>query len=107
MNDFNWYQRETERTAVYPKEVALEYLTIKLCSEAGEVADLVGKKLRGDPDRQDIKEKLIAELGDVLWYLARLADVHGVTLAQVAEANLEKLLKRQREGKLKGSGDNR
>lgn len=107
MNDFNWYQRETQKTAVYPEEVALEYLTIKLASEAGEVCDLVGKKLRGDPDKQDIKDKLILELGDVLWYIARLADIHGVTLSTVAERNREKLLKRKQEGKLKGSGDNR
>ena len=47
------------------------------------------------------------ELGDVLWYVAQLATELGLDLDDVAEANLEKLLSRQRRGVLSGSGDDR
>ncbi|MCW3068345.1 MAG: hypothetical protein JWL67_970 [Solirubrobacterales bacterium] len=47
------------------------------------------------------------ELGDVLWYVAQIASELGLDLDQVAEANLEKLLSRQRRGVLSGSGDER
>ena len=47
------------------------------------------------------------ELGDVLWYVAQLASELDLDLNQVAEANLQKLLSRQRRGVLSGSGDDR
>lgn len=37
---------------------------------------------------------LLAELGDVLWYLAELATVHGFSLQAIAAANIDKLRKR-------------
>ena len=47
------------------------------------------------------------ELGDVLWYVAQLASELGLELEDIAAANLEKLLSRQRRGVLSGSGDER
>ena len=53
------------------------------------------------------KELMIKELGDVLWYLNASAQELGITLADVAEQNIKKLLDRQNRGVLQGSGDNR
>ena len=47
------------------------------------------------------------ELGDVLWYVAQLASELDLDLDEIAQANLEKLLSRQRRGVLSGSGDDR
>jgi NTP pyrophosphatase (non-canonical NTP hydrolase) len=77
--------------------------------EAGEVAEKVKKIIR-DKDGQisnEDKQELAKELGDVLWYLAVLAQHLGVSLDVIAEQNLEKLLSRKKRGVLGGSGDNR
>ena len=100
------YQHLASETAVYPKETALQYLSLGLTSEAGEVAGKVAKYYRKDDDDFPI-EDVILELGDVLWFVAELANLLGVTLSEVAEENLEKLKARQKSGSLKGSGDKR
>ena len=52
-------------------------------------------------------EELKKELGDVLWYVAQLATELGLSLRDIAGANIEKLRSRMDRGKLGGSGDNR
>ena len=46
--DWKEYCERTEDTAIYPKEKRLEYLAMGLAGEAGEVANLVKKYIRGD-----------------------------------------------------------
>lgn len=67
-----------------------------LTGEAGEVADYLKKVYgHGHPlDRQKVKK----ELGDVLWYVAVLANSFGLTLEEVAEANVQKLRERYPAG---------
>jgi NTP pyrophosphatase (non-canonical NTP hydrolase) len=108
-SSLNYYQNEALKTALYPKHRALEYTTLGLVSEAGEVAGKVKKILRGDPGTltDDYFSKIADELGDVLWYVATLADALHLTLDDVAERNLVKLKQRQTNGTIKGSGDTR
>lgn len=110
---FHVYQRQTDNTAVYPgkgtggKE-AITYCALKLAGEAGEVAEKVGKILyRGDVTSAPLQEILAKELGDVLWYVARLCTELNISLTDVASQNLEKLADRAERGVIKGSGDNR
>ena len=82
---------------------------LSLVGEAGEVAEKYKKIIRdkkGIISRQDKKE-ITKELGDVLWYIAVIADYLGVALDDLAQANLEKLFSRQKRGALGGKGDNR
>jgi len=67
-----------------------------LCGESGEFADLVKKNLFHGHDLN--KEKLISELGDILWYTARAAYGLGVTLEDIARKNITKLYKRYPDG---------
>jgi NTP pyrophosphatase (non-canonical NTP hydrolase) len=118
--EFNSYQRWTRTTAVYNKSNSgrnsqpispLVYCVLGLNGESGEVAEVV-KKFHRDhepvtdmPD--EVRMKLIKELGDVLWYLARTADEIGIDLSEIAASNVEKLEDRRQHGKIHGSGDNR
>lgn len=63
-----------------------------LNGEAGEVIDIIKKYLYQGHDLNI--DKLISELGDVLWYLNLSAHALGTTLEKVAMLNIEKLEKR-------------
>lgn len=104
VTDFTHYQQKTEETAIYPEDQALEYLALGLNGEAGEVAEKVKKHIR---DGKELDEDFAKELGDVLWYIARITHELGVDLEYVARSNLDKLLDRKERGKISGSGDNR
>ncbi len=67
-----------------------------IAGEAGEVADYI-KKIVGHGHALD-KAKLSKELGDVLWYCAALADDAGLSLADIATGNIEKLRARYPDG---------
>lgn len=91
------YQKLAQRTSNtkgwYEK---VENGVMGLNGEAGEVIDLI-KKARFQGHEFD-REHLIEELGDVLWYCAELAQGLGVTLDEVAELNIQKLMKRYPDG---------
>ena len=67
-----------------------------LAEEAGEVLGLVRKHvfMHHELDRA----RLVTELGDALWCLTGIAAVVGVSLDEVATANLEKLRRRYPDG---------
>jgi NTP pyrophosphatase (non-canonical NTP hydrolase) len=67
-----------------------------LVGESGEVVDLIKKHVyHGHPLDSD---KLLKELGDVLWYVAALATALDVELSEVAAKNIAKLTARYPEG---------
>ena len=63
-----------------------------LAGEAGETVDLLKKVVAFGHDIDTAKIR--GELGDVLWYVAVLADAVGLTLNEVAQANVYKLRQR-------------
>ena len=108
--DFNDYQTKSRKTAGYPAiGHPVIYPVLGLANEAGEVAGKIKKVFR-DKDGQinpETREALASELGDVLWYLAQVCTELDISLDQVAESNLAKLLDRQARGRIQGDGDNR
>lgn len=85
------------------------HLVLGLVGEAGEIAEKVKKLVRdkhSDLAQLD-RDDMAAELGDVLWYTAVLANFLGLSLDDVAQRNIEKLADRQRRAVLGGSGDHR
>jgi len=97
------YQKQAAETAIYPKDKALEYLTLGLVGEAGEVANKIKKVIRDGTSPNNVRD----ELGDVLWYLAMLSTELGYSLDTIADKNLWKLANRKTRNVLGGSGDNR
>lgn len=107
---FNEYQNEALRTASllpswnYEKaakdqlfeSVGLSVLALGVAGEAGEVADYL-KKVIGHGHALE-RDKLLKELGDVLWYVAVLANRTGISLEDVARENILKLRKRYPDG---------
>lgn len=126
--NFDEYQEFTNETALYGdsvkaalKDVGLKspsyihdwmelaYPIGKLNGEAGELAEAHFKALRDDgciltPERRQAMTK---ELGDVLYYVARIAIHLGVPLDDIAVANMQKLRDRKDRGVLQGSGSDR
>ena len=105
----NSYQQWTLSTAIYPgagtgNDSELSYLALGLNGEAGEVADKIKKHLRDG--KLDIGG-IIYELGDVCWYVARLADSLGYSLKDILEINHSKLESRKTRNVLTGNGDTR
>jgi len=95
--NFEKYQSKASKTALYPNRFSnLEYPTLGLAGEAGEVANIVKKIQRdfGGEITGEIRTKLKDELGDVLWYISACADELELTLEEIAEFNVEKLAKR-------------
>lgn len=105
----NDYQERALETAIYPQRYTVIYPTLGLTGEAGEVADKVKKVIRDGYDIKDesIRHAIAEEIGDVLWYVATLANDLGYSLEDIAEMNNEKLQSRKERNKIHGSGDNR
>ena len=108
--NFYEYQKKAKRTAIYPYAGNnISYVALGLAGEAGEIANKVKKIIRDhEGELTDEYRKIIAkELGDVLWYVAAMSDEIGISLNEIAEDNILKLLSRFERGTLKGDGDTR
>jgi NTP pyrophosphatase (non-canonical NTP hydrolase) len=69
---------------------------------AGRICEAVKKDVyHGKPaDRESMR----GELGDLLWYVAATAEDYGLSLADIAAANIEKLKRRYPDGFVRGGG---
>jgi NTP pyrophosphatase (non-canonical NTP hydrolase) len=95
--NFNEYQIEASRTfSCIASTENLHVAALGLCGESGEVADMVKKHVAQGHELD--RDKLIKELGDVLWYIALASSCIGVDLDDVAEANKVKLRARYPNG---------
>jgi NTP pyrophosphatase (non-canonical NTP hydrolase) len=108
--EFNEYQKETRKTAIYPGlGNNFSFPTIGLAGESGEVAEKIKKIIRDrggivdEYSRNEVKK----ELGDVLWYVAQLATELNIELDDVVKFNLEKITSRKERNVVHGEGDNR
>ena len=95
---FDEYQEAAMRTASTIQDMDLLLLNgvMGLNGEAGECIDLLKKNMFQGHDLDD--EKLMNELGDVLWYAAIIAKSRGHLLSDAASMNITKLKKRYPNG---------
>jgi len=130
MFDIRDYCLETFKTAIYPKDNhKIDYLMLGLMSEVGELASIF-KRIYRDVDLQEdnnnvskiekmidlydldcvdpeVRQKVILEMGDIMWYMARLSVELNIQFEVILQKNIEKLEKRKINNTLHGSGDER
>ena len=104
--DMNEYQGLAKRTAMYPRHGKgnIMYTILGLCGEAGEVANKVKKVERdyGGILTDEMRDRLMDELGDTLWYIAMAALELGVPLDTIAKGNITKLMRRSEANTIHG-----
>ena len=87
--DLSDYQQLARRTDILAGDVHLALLGM-----VGEVGGLVAeykKRARDKVGYRAFEETVHEELGDLLWYMAALANRTGLDLADIAQANLRKV----------------
>ena len=93
----NDYQRMARRTAGSErKSDKMEESLFGLAGEVGELCDHYKKYMHQGHDID--YDHMAEEAGDVMWYLAEIADALGMPLEDIAQRNIEKLRKRYPEG---------
>lgn len=118
----NEYQRRAMETKTKSSD-NFAYMALGLVAEVGELADKVAKAIRKEqlsidnnnlqwsPEALEEYEALLegikAELGDIMWFVAGLAEVLNVPLDDLTKDNLTKLADRKKRGVIIGNGDNR
>ena len=91
LSEYETAAERTVNTKLNERERLLDS-AMGLAEEAGEVLAIVRK--HSFQSREMARERLEEELGDALWCLAMTARHAGMTLEQVAAANIAKLGKR-------------
>ena len=107
--NFEDYQTQASKTAIYNDADVIVYPVLGLLSEAGEVAGKVKKVLRDNNGQflPDHREAIADEVGDCLWYIASICTDLGFGMETIAQRNLNKLNSRMARGVIQGSGDTR
>lgn len=112
--DFNWYQNECAKTDVGTSaqdciKPGWMYYVLGAGGETGELLEKVKKLFRDKKGVIDdeFRDAVIKETGDVWWYHARMLSKFGISMSEVAEANIEKLQSRMERDTLHGDGDDR
>lgn len=96
----NTYQQLAARTInpeQEPREAIINF-AFGLTGETGETIDLLKKILFHGHDMEINKDKLVKELGDILWYVAGIATTAELSLQDIAATNIDKLRQRYPDG---------
>ena len=93
--EFNEYQAAANRT-LYGNEQVLTNCALGLAGESGQLIDLIKDYTFKGKDLD--RDKLIDEMGDVLWYLSQIAQWADIPFDEVAEKNIETLNQRYPNG---------
>lgn len=101
MND---YQEFVCRCASprYSKELA----ALGLAGEVGELCDVI-KKSTIYPMIPRGRDEIVDEAGDVLWQLVNLLNQYGITLEEVMDHNISKLINRHKGERTAENGGER
>lgn len=112
--DFNEYQRIAGTTDVGTSaqdniKPGWLYYVLGLGGETGELIEHVKKHFRDDYGEmsEERLKNIIGEMGDCMWYIARLCSMFDIDFEEVFLMNCEKLARRKKNNQIHGDGDNR
>jgi len=94
--NINDYQKQAILT-VQPTASGIDARTVAFLGLAGEAGELLSeykKHLRDGKAHQLFPHRVKEELGDLLWYIARVGDLFELNLEDIAETNLNKIADR-------------
>jgi len=95
---FDDYQNAALRT-VNPSLAARDRLLDACAGLSEEAAGVLGLVRKKTFQARDVdRDRLVEELGDVLWCLSVTADALGIRMSEVAQRNQEELAKRHPDG---------
>jgi len=88
---WNWHPKRKKKETLRDDFI----MTVGLGGETGEVLEILKKKVRsnGSFNKQHLQE----ELGDVLYYLVKIANSHGITFEDILVGNYLKLEERLKQ----------
>lgn len=104
--EFNDYQ---DKVLQFRTKTADEmYAVIGLSGEVGELHSVIAKAIRdGVKDEAEFEKNVKKELGDILWFIAAIADDFDASLEEIAQGNYYKLKDRMERNVIGGSGNER
>ena len=91
-DDYTFYQYQVDAVSTLGPDRNPLMVALGVGGEAGEVLEVIKKGNR--PGQEVDVLHLKEEIGDVLWYLAVLADYYDLDLEEIALDNIDKLSKR-------------
>lgn len=94
MAEYQLLARRTQNPELNLKE-RKEHAMCGMASELGEICAHYQKVHQGHPLDVD---KVVDELGDLMWFIAEFCDVLRIGMDEAAKRNIEKLKKRYPEG---------
>ncbi len=97
--EVNEYQEQAESTIQFDKkaEEARSIALLGLSGEVGELSTEYKKKLRDGDSYKVFRQKIVEELGDIIWYVSTLATLEGIELNEVLRYNTKKIKDRWTE----------
>lgn len=89
LNTFEQFQKQTEVN----NNFNLQYMSIGLGGEVGEILNEIKKLERDDNGilTNNRREKILLEMGDVLWYLQGIASRLNSNIESILKLNIEKI----------------
>jgi len=107
--EFKEYEDSIGRFDKYEEKDKLSCYVFGICGESGEIAEKIKKIYRDKKGKisQSDREGLAKEIGDVLWYITRLATWLKIPMDNCASMNLGKLTEREARDMIHGDGDDR
>ena len=101
--NFNEYQEKAMSFRL--PSASMSYALLGIGGEVGELYSYIAKAERDDTEVDPYV--LQKELGDILWFISAISADLGLSLEDVALANIDKLADRKARDVIKGSGDDR